>query len=165
MSVTAFPSLGVLPEPGGTQTWKGLTCERGQALGRSSRNENHWRKQLFGHPQHMHFPQPSSVAPLPRCSSDSSEGRRPGSHPTHSPRPGPAPPALQASLPSPPSLSSLPCQSPWGLGRACFTEADLPAAKSSLDWICPQTRGSLGQIIHRAAQHSRDKARSCAEQK
>lgn len=57
MSDNAFPSLGVLSIPGGTQTYKGLGCDRGQALGGFSRNESLEKATLW--PSTAHEP-PSS---------------------------------------------------------------------------------------------------------
>lgn len=94
-----------------------------------------WRKQWFGHPQHMTLPQPSSVTPFPKCPSNSSKGRRAGSHPAPSPNSTPS----IASLPSKPLLFRH--AGPLGFRQSPFRRGRSPSSQeqSRLD-LPPDTR-------------------------
>lgn len=107
MSVTAFHSSRNLPNPGGIQTWKGLTCDREQALGRSSRKQSLEKVTVWA-PQHMTVSQPSSITPSQ--STPATEARAGGDGPSQPPAQNqPTSTLSSTSLPSKPLF--LLCQS------------------------------------------------------
>lgn len=122
MSATALHNSRSLPDPGGSQTWKGLTCDRGQALGRSSRKKSLEKATVWA-PQYMTVPQPSSIT-LSQ-SAPVTEGRAGEAGPSQ-------PPAQNLDQPTgSASITSLPSKPLLLLCQSCRLQAELIHRDSS----------------------------------